>query len=170
MSRYFPSPPAGGRDRSTVILIAIAAGVIVGTLLWGGSDVDIRILLDRPTPTATATPTPTSTPAPTPSAYPATQPATRPNTFPPTETLIRHYFDPLGATQTALAVHRCESGPAPYTDGAAGEQGPFQLHPKGAAAPFLAAGWNLRDPRENIIAAALIVAADGWGAWSACLP
>jgi hypothetical protein len=95
--------------------------------------------------------------------------------FPPPQELVRHYFEPLGWQEyrTSVDVVNCETGGTwdPSLVGAAGEQGLFQLQPHGGAGqPFADAGWNLLDARENVIAAALVVARDGWSSWGACLP
>jgi hypothetical protein len=92
--------------------------------------------------------------------------------FPSVQSVIEHYFGPLGAVEVerALLVASCETGGTfdPALVGAEGEVGVFQLHPGGAGARFEALGWNLADVRENVVAAALVVASDGWGAWGGC--
>jgi len=95
--------------------------------------------------------------------------------WPPPQAMVEHYFGPLGArdVEVALAVGDCETGGTwdPSLVGAHGELGLFQLLPRGGAGQrFAEAGWNLLDARENVIAAALVVARDGWSSWSACLP
>lgn len=113
-------------------------------------------------------------PPPGPSAPPPT-PTAVVRSFPPPQELVRHYFGPLGWQEyrTAVDVVECETGGTWRTDlvGAAGELGLFQLQPRGGAGQrFADGGWNLLDARENVIAAALVVARDGWSSWSACLP
>ncbi len=94
--------------------------------------------------------------------------------YPTPEELVRHYFGPLGAADVAiaLAVGDCETGGSwdAGAVGAQGELGLFQLHPEGVARRYLDLGWNLLDARENVVAAALYVARNGWSSWSACLP
>jgi len=94
--------------------------------------------------------------------------------FPPPQAVVRHYFEPLGWQEyrTAVDVVNCETGGTWDASlvGAAGELGLFQLRPEGGAGQrFADAGWDLLDAQQNVIAAALVVARDGWSSWSACL-
>ena len=154
-------------------LLVVCGGmavVLVALSLFQGRSVDVVIDVG---PAATATVTPEATPevrvAPEEGRVGALVAAAASETFPPVESVIEHYFGPLGATEDALRVWRCETGPdAVSWVGAEGELGPMQLHPEGAGARFVAAGWNLLDARENVVAAALVVASDGWGAWDVC--
>jgi len=176
LGRYFSSRSGGARDYWAAVMMAIGAGAIVGAVVWGGGSVDIRVVYDTATATATAVPTASATAAPPGTAEREASPEGSVGqrgvveVFPPVEMLIRHYFGPLGAVDVALRVYECESGEGGSWVGAAGELGPFQLSPRGVGAPLIAQGWNLMDPRENVIAAALIVAEQGWWPWKACLP
>lgn len=158
-------------------LLVVCGGVavvLVALSLFQGRSVDVVIDVG---PVATATVGPSVTPEASPEAAAAPVEGrvaalgapVASDGFPPVESVIEHYFGPLGATEEALRVWRCETGPdAVSWVGDAGELGPFQLLPWGAGARFVAAGWNLLDARENVMAAALVVASDGWGAWDAC--
>jgi hypothetical protein len=147
-----------------------AVGMLVMSLLTGQSaEVEISFV----TPPAVATATPVVTPE---AAVPLETArvaglvaAVPPETFPPVESVIEHYFGPMGQTENAVRVWGCETGPEAVSwVGEHGELGPFQLLPGGAGKRFVEAGWNLLDPQQNVIAAALVVAADGWDAWDAC--
>jgi len=149
--------------------------VLVAWSLLSGNPVDVEISFVTPTPAATAVADVTPVVTPEAGAVPETgrvealgAPVAG-ETFPPVESVIEHYFGPLGATEDALRVWRCETGrDAESWVGEHGELGPFQLLPEGAGKRFVDAGWNLLDARENIVAAALVVAGDGWDAWAAC--
>jgi hypothetical protein len=164
-----PLDPAAGLWL-LVVCGLVAMGMLVMSLLTGRS-ADLEISFVTPVPVATGTPvvTPEAGAAPETGRVGALVAAVPSETFPPVESVIEHYFGPLGATEDALRVWRCETGPdATSWVGEHGEVGPFQLLPEGAGKRFVEAGWNLLDARENIMAAALVVARDGWGAWDAC--
>ena len=165
--RYFGPGPRAAGDVWTAVLMAIAVGAIIGAVVWGGGTVELRVVY----PTATPATVPTGTAEPGDGPEGAVEPVAVPSVFPPVETLIRHYFGPLGAVDVALAVYECEGAGGPPWVGAVGELGPFQLQPDGGAGErFEDAGWDLMDPRENVMAAALLVAAEGWWAFEACYP
>jgi len=157
------------------------AGVVLFALSLAGQGGEVTIVVPAGSRVGTATVGPVVTGTPEPGAWLAPVEgrvvalggAGAALSFPPMETVIRHYFGPLGVAEVerALRVASCESGGTldAALVGAEGELGVFQLHPEGAGARFEALGWNLADPRENAIAAALVVASDGWGAWDACV-
>ena len=171
MSYRFRVPLDPGAGMWLMVVCGFTAVVLVAWSLLSGNSVEVEIVVATPWAVATATPEVTPEAAgpvdvPRVGALVAAVPS---ETFPPVESVIDHYFGPLGATDDALRVWRCETGPdAVSWVGAAGELGPMQLLPEGAGKRFVEAGWNLLDARENIMAAALVVAADGWGAWDAC--
>jgi hypothetical protein len=157
------------------VAVVVAAALLAGAWL-GGTGAEVTIVVPPLEATATEIPAPSATASPGVAVVP--EPARQDRVaalavsdgFPPVESVIEHYFGPLGEVSTALEVYGCETPDGSDWVGDAGELGPFQLHPRGAGERFLNAGWNLMDARENVIAAALVVAAEGWGPWSACLP
>jgi hypothetical protein len=157
-----------------VWLVVVSAVVVAVLLAWSmltGRSAEVEISFVTPVPVATATPvvTPEAAAPADVGRGEALVAAVASETFPPVESVIEHYFGPLGGTEDAVRVWRCETGPdAESWVGEHGELGPFQLLPEGAGKRFVDAGWNLLDARENIVAAALVVASDGWGAWDAC--
>lgn len=154
-----------------LVVTGVTAVVLIGWSVLTGNSVELEISFVTPTATVSATPeaTPEAGISPVEGRVAALGVPVASDGFPPVESVIEHYFGPLGATEDALRVWRCETGPdAVSWVGAEGELGPMQLHPEGAGARFVAAGWNLLDARENVMAAALVVASDGWGAWDAC--
>ena len=161
-----PLDPAAGLWL-LVVCGLVAVGMIVASVLQGDG---AQVVIDfGPTETPVASATPEAAMPPETGRVGALVAPVVGETYPPVESVIEHYFGPLGATGDALRVWRCETGPdAVSWVGDAGELGPFQLLPWGAGARFVAAGWNLLDARENVMAAALVVATDGWGAWAAC--
>jgi hypothetical protein len=172
MSYRFRIPLDPGAGWYVLVVGAVVAAVLVVWSVVTGQSAQVEISFV--TPTAVATAAPEATPeaavppeAPRVGALVAPVPS---ETWPPVQSVIGHYFGPLGATVDALEVADCETGGTfdPSLVGPHGEQGVFQLLPGGAGAPFVAAGWTLLDARENVVAAALVVARDGWDAWSAC--
>ena len=165
--RYFGPVPRAGGDVWTAVLMAIAVGAIIGAVVWGGGTVELRVVY----PTATPAAVPTATAVAAEGRVGGVEAAGGALVWPPVEWLIEHYFGPLGAVDVALAVYECETAEGSAWVGALGELGPFQLQPDGGAGErFAAAGWDLLDPRESVMAAALIVAEEGWWPWKACLP
>ena len=90
-----------------------------------------------------------------------------------TVTLIYHYSAVYGVrADDMLRLAMCESRQQPYPrDGAAGEVGPFQLHPRGLwlSTPWRGLGFQaFRNPELNVRAAAWAVAngyASHWSCW-----
>jgi hypothetical protein len=173
VSYRFRVPLDPGAGWWLVVVCGVVAVVLLAVSLVSGRTVDVVFEWATATPEASVTPAAGVTPeAAVPSGSPrvgALGAAGPSQVFPPVEAVIEHYFGPLGASVDAERVWRCETGPEAVSwVGAAGELGPFQLSPDGAGKRFVDAGWNLLDAQQNVIAAALVVAEDGWGAWSAC--
>lgn len=153
-----------------LLVCAVVAVLAVWSMVTGQTaSVDISFVTPTAVATAASVVTPEAAVPPVSAPVAGVVAAVPPETFPPVSFLIGHYFGPMGQSENALRVWRCETGPdAESWVGEDGELGPFQLLPDGAGAQFVRWGWNLLDARENIVAAALVVAADGWGAWDAC--
>src|SRR3972149_5405299 len=157
--RYFGPGPRAGGDVWTAGLMGIGGGGALG----GGGGAGV---VGSPTPTPGAVPTATAVAAE--GRVGGVEAAGGALVWPPVEWLIEHSFGPLGAVDVALAVYECETAEGSAWVGALGELGPFQLQPDGGAGErFAAAGWDLLDPRESVMAAALIVAEEGWWPWKA---
>lgn len=171
MSYRFRLPLDPGAGMWLMVVCGFTAVVVVAWSLLSGKSVEVEIAFVTPTPAATATAvvTPEAGFVPETGRVGALGAPVASETFPPVESVIEHYFGPLGATEDALRVWRCETGPdAVSWVGDHGELGPMQLLPEGAGKRFVDAGWNLLDAQQNVIAAALVVARDGWDAWAAC--